>query len=72
MRNALVRLAALVLWAVSLGLQSGDFVTPFPHSTTESLIIGLSLGAQLVAAQTSIGSMIFSRRARPATARVTL
>ena len=44
MRNALVRLAALVLLVVSLGLQAGDAVSPFPHSTTESLIIGLSLG----------------------------
>ena len=71
MRNALVQLAALMLLVVSLGLQAGDVVTTFLHSTTESLIIGLSLGIQLVAAQTSIGSMIFSRRARPAATRVT-
>lgn len=71
MRNALIRLAALVLLAVSLGLEAGDVVTPFLHSTTESLIVGLSLGTIVVAAQTSIGSMIFSRRARPATTRVT-
>ena len=36
MRNALIRLAALVLLAVSLGLQAGDVVTPYPLSTTES------------------------------------
>ena len=36
MRNALIRLAALVLLAVSLGLQAGDVVTPCPLSATES------------------------------------